>query len=149
MNLVNVSTYGVQVASDQQVPYTNGVYGVWARSDAFGSLNVGGLTVNGSAIMSQPASGSAMRNQSGGSPLPQFAFNFIPAPVLTPTVAGNIFQCSWPATYLGWTLQTRTNTSGAGASSDWIDVSGSTATNQFSMNLDNNSGSVLFRLINL
>src|ERR1035438_4435074 len=62
MNLVNISTYGVQVRPYHSAsPYVNGVYGVWARSDAFGSLNVGGLTVNGAAITSMPASGSDMK----------------------------------------------------------------------------------------
>jgi len=71
MNLVNISTYGVQVAASV-APAANGVYGVWARSDAVGSLNVEGLTVNGAPITSMPASGTAVVNQSAN-----FTFNFV------------------------------------------------------------------------
>src|SRR5208283_5331044 len=63
MNIVNISTYGVGV---------KGVDGVWAKNDAVGSLNVSGLTVNGTAITSMPASGTAVVNQSAN-----FTFNFV------------------------------------------------------------------------
>jgi hypothetical protein len=152
MNLVNISTYGVQVRPYQSAipgPAVNGVYGVWARSDAYGSLNVGGLTINGAAITSMPASGSDMSNQSSGSPVQHFAFNFIPAPSLTSVTSGNILQLSWPTSYIGWSLQAQTNMPGGGISPNWSVVSGSTATNQLSTTLDNTTGSVYFRLINL
>jgi len=63
MNVVSISNYGVGV---------KGVDGVWAKNDAVGSLNVGGLTVNGTAITSMPASGTAVVNQSAN-----FTFNFV------------------------------------------------------------------------
>ena len=63
MNVVNISNYGVGV---------KGVDGVWAKNDAVGSLNVAGLTVNGTAITSMPASGTAVVNQSAN-----FTFNFV------------------------------------------------------------------------
>jgi hypothetical protein len=150
MNLVNISTYGVQVRPYHSAsPYVNGVYGVWARSDAFGSLNVGGLTVNGAAITSMPASGSDMKNQSSGSPVQQFVFNFIPAPSITAAAAGSVLQLSWPTNYIGWTLQAQTNASGVGISNNWSTVSGSTTTNRLSTPMGNTNESVFFRLINL
>jgi hypothetical protein len=149
MNLVNISTYGVQVPPYQPAPYVNGVYGVWVRSDAYGSLTVDALTVNGAAITSMPTSGSAMSNQSSGSPVQNFAFNFIPAPIITPAASGNVLQLSWPANYLGWTLQAQTNEPGVGVGSNWGIVSGSTNTNQFFFPMDNTFGSVFFRLIDL
>jgi hypothetical protein len=152
MNLVNISGYGAQVRPYQSAspgPTINGVYGVWARSDAVGSLNVGGLTINGASITSMPASGSDMSNQSSGVPVQNFAFNFIPAPSLIFAVAGNMLQLSWPSSYLGWTLQVQTNAPGGGLSPNWGVISSSTATNQFSTTLDNTTGSVYFRLINL
>jgi hypothetical protein len=152
MNLVNISNYGVQVRSYQSAipgPAVNGVYGVWARSDADGELNVGGLTINGTSMTSMPVSGSDMSNQSGGLPVQRFTFNFIPAPSLMSAVAGNTLQLSWPASYLGWTLQVQTNVPGGGFSPNWGIVSGSTTTNQLSTTLDNTTGSVYFRLINL
>ncbi len=148
MNIVNISTYGVQVSPYQASPYTNGVYGVWARSDAYGGLNVEALTVNGSPLTSMPASGSAMSNQSSGSPQ-NFTFNFMPAPTITPAISGNIVQLSWPAAYIGWTLQAQTNVPDSGIGVNWDIVSGSTATNQFFIPVDNTIGSSFYRLIDL
>ncbi|HUA67028.1 MAG TPA: glycosyl hydrolase family 28-related protein, partial [Candidatus Saccharimonadales bacterium] len=149
MNLVNISTYGVQVPPYQLSPYVDGVYGVWARNDAFGSLNVDALTINGMPIKSMPTSGSQMSNQSSGSLTQNFAFNFIPVPTITPTISGNVLQLSWPANYIGWTLQSQTNPPGTGIGTVWGIVSGSATTNQFSAPLDNSSGSTFFRLIDL
>jgi len=140
MNLVNISNYGVQVA---------GVYGVWAGpwkgNNVAGSMNVEGLTVNGNAITSMPASGSDVVNQTPST----FTFNFVPAPVITPVASGNILQLLWPANYTGWTLQAQTNAPGDGISTNWGIVSGSTTTNQFSSPVDNTVGSEFFRLIDL
>jgi len=137
MNVVNISTYGVGV---------NGVYGMWSGNwsgyYATGSLNVESLTVNGTAITSMPVSGTAVVNQS-----PHFAFNFIPAPTITAAASGNVLQLSWPANYLGWTLQAQTNALNIGTSSNWNTVSGSTATNQVSVPMNNTTGSAFFRLI--
>jgi hypothetical protein len=138
MNLVNISTYSTQVFEDD--------YGVWARSDAYGSLNVSGLTVNGTALTSIPASGAEMANQSSGTPQ-QFTFNFLPEPVLASAVSGSSLQLSWPANYMGWTLQCQTNFSGGGMGANWCAVAGSTTTNQISMPLTNPGANVFFRLI--
>ncbi|MGH7975030.1 MAG: glycosyl hydrolase family 28-related protein [Limisphaerales bacterium] len=139
MNPVNIFNYGLQVA---------GVYGIWAGpwngNDVAGSINIEGLTVNGNAITSMPVSGTAVVNQS-----PNFTFNFIPAPTITPTMSGDVLQLSWLANYTGWTLQAQTNEPGDGISPNWSIVSGSTTTNQFSTTLDNNTGSMFFRLIDL
>jgi Alpha-1,3-glucanase catalytic domain D1/Alpha-1,3-glucanase catalytic domain D2 len=146
MNLVNISTYGVQVPPYQASPYTNGVYAVWARNDAYGSLKVEGLTINNTPLMSMPVSGSALGNQSGGSPQ-HFAFDFLPAPTITSSASGNSLQLSWPAIYTGWTLQAQTNASDTGLGANWGTLSGSTAGNQITIPLDNTVGSVFFRLI--
>jgi hypothetical protein len=148
MNLINIATYGVQVRPYRASPYVNGVYGVWARSDAFGSLKVGGLTVNGSNMTAMPASGSDLANQSSGSPVQNFAFVFLPAPFLAWVASANVLQLSWPTNYTGWTLLAQTNTSGLGLGPNWNTVSGSTATNRVSLPWDNTAGSVFFRLIN-
>lgn len=148
MNLINISTYGVQVPPYQASPYTNGVYGVWARSDAYGSLNIEGLTINGTSITTLPALGSALSNQSSGSPQ-HFAFNFLPVPTITSSASGNSLQLSWPAIYTGWTLQVQTNAPGAGIGLNWDNVSGSAAGNQISIPVDDTVGSVFFRLIDL
>jgi len=46
-------------------------------------------------------------------------------------------------------LQAQTNAPGVGIGPNWGIVSGSTTTNQFSTILDNTTGSVFFRLIDL
>jgi hypothetical protein len=140
MNLVNISNYGVQVA---------GVYGVWAGpwngNNVAGSMNIEGLTVNGNAITSMPASGTDVVNQTPST----FTFNFVPAPVITPAASGNVLQLLWPVNYTGWTLQAQTNAPGIGISTNWGIVSGSATTNQFSTPVDNTVGSEFFRLIDL
>ena len=145
INLVNVSTYGMQVPPFQISPFTNGVYGVLAVTNAYGSLNVEALTVNDTPVTSMPGSGSALTNQSTGSPQ-HFAFNFIPLPIITPVVSGTVLQLSWPSAYTGWTLLSQTNAPGDGINSSWGVVSGSTSTNQFSIPLDITTGSMFFRL---
>ena len=138
MNLVNISNYGVQVA---------GVYGVWAGlwngHSVASSMNIEGLTANGTAITSMPASGTDVVNQVPST----FTFNFIPAPNITPVVSGNVLQLSWPAAYLGWTLQSQTNAPGFGLGPGWGIVSGSAGTNQFSTPMDTATGNAFFRLI--
>ena len=135
MNLVNISNYGLQVA---------GVYGVWAGpwkgNNVAGSMNIEGLTVNGNAITSMPASGTDVVNQT---PL-TFTFNFIPAPTITPVESGNNLQLLWPANYIGWTLQAQTNAPGGGIGTNWGIVSGSTTTNQFSITPDTTTWERIF-----
>jgi hypothetical protein len=146
MNLINVSGYGTQVAPFQQSPYVNGIYGVWARSDANGALNVDNLAVNGSPVMTMPAAGSTMANQSSGSPQ-DFAFNFLPTPTLSMQSTSGSLKLSWPANYIGWTLQAQTNSSGSGGiNGNWTSISSSTTTNQIFIPVNNTNGSVFFRL---
>ena len=48
------------------------------------------------------------------------------------SLSGSTLTISWPATHLGWLLQSQTNTLGAGLKTNWVDVAGSsgvTATN--------------------
>jgi hypothetical protein len=139
MNVVNISNYGVQV---------DGVYGVWAGPwnghNIVGSLNVSGLTVNGMAITSMPESGTAVVNQSA-----PFTFNFLPAPTITASLSGNVLQLSWPANYIGWTLQAQTNAPGVGIGTNWGTVSGSITTNQIFIPIDPTTGSMFLQLIDL
>lgn len=53
---------------------------------------------------------------------------------------------TWPLTHLGWTLQAQTNSSAAGLANNWLDVPGSTTTNQISVPLIPANASVFFRL---
>ncbi|HMD53758.1 MAG TPA: hypothetical protein VKJ65_04330, partial [Phycisphaerae bacterium] len=140
MNVVNISNYGVQV---------DGVYGVWAGPwngyNIAGSLNVSGLTVNGTAITSMPESGTAVVNQSAST----FTFNFIPAPTITAAASDSALQLSWPANYIGWTLQAQTNAPGVGIGTNWGTISGSNTTNQIFIPIDPTTGSMFLQLIDL
>ena len=57
------------------------------------------------------------------------------------------FQFNWPADHTGWRLQAQTNAPGAGLSTNWVTVSGSTATNAIAVPVGNTNGSVFFRLV--
>jgi hypothetical protein len=56
-------------------------------------------------------------------------------------------KLSWPANYIGWTLQAQTNSSGSGGiNGNWTSISSSTTTNQIFIPVNNTNGSVFFRL---
>jgi hypothetical protein len=44
---------------------------------------------------------------------------------LSYTAGGGTLSLSWPATHLGWILQSQTNAASTGLSSNWTDVTGS------------------------
>src|SRR5207244_773026 len=50
-------------------------------------------------------------------------------PSLIATANGNRFDVSWPAGYVGWQLQTQTNSLGVGLGTNWVAVAGSLTTN--------------------
>jgi autotransporter-associated beta strand protein len=70
------------------------------------------------------------------------------APVnMTNLVTGSTLTLSWPADHIGWRLQAQTNAATAGLGTNWVDVIGSTATNQMSFTIDPASTTVFFRII--
>ncbi len=54
---------------------------------------------------------------------------------------------AWPATHIGWSLQTQTNALTIGLSNNWTTVPGSDSTNAASFLLDTSANSVFFRLV--
>jgi fibronectin-binding autotransporter adhesin len=67
-----------------------------------------------------------------------------PPPVQV-TVSGNTLTLGWP-TNLGWVLQSQTNDSSVGLSTNWVDVAGTdTRTNEV-ITIDPNSPAVFYRL---
>ena len=56
-------------------------------------------------------------------------------------------ELSWPADHTGWRLQAQTNTLAPGLGTNWVDVPGSTSTNQLSLPLDSANPSVFYRLV--
>ncbi len=63
------------------------------------------------------------------------------------SVSGNTLTLSWPADYIGWTLQTQTNPLSVGLSTNWVPVAGSATTNQMQIPMDASNGSVFFQLV--
>ena len=61
---------------------------------------------------------------------------------------GNQLTLSWPADHTGWRLQAQTNNPpGAGLTTNWADVPGSTAVNSMSFTINPTKGSVFFRMV--
>jgi hypothetical protein len=61
--------------------------------------------------------------------------------------AGNgQMQLSWPQDHAGWQLQIQTNSATVGLGTNWVNVPGSTATNQIFIPINPNNGSVFLRL---
>jgi hypothetical protein len=54
---------------------------------------------------------------------------------------------SWPVDHLGWRLQTQTNDFLTGLGTNWLDVPGSTLTNQMDFLMDATLGNVFYRMI--
>jgi len=72
-----------------------------------------------------------------------------PPPILLATLASgsNALNLSWPIANKGWLLQSQTNASNVGLSTNWQAVAGSTATNQMAVPLSMTNGCVFYRLI--
>jgi autotransporter-associated beta strand protein len=62
-------------------------------------------------------------------------------------VTGNQLSLSWPANYIGWRLQAQTNSSNSGLSTNWVNVPGSSVTNQVFLPINKTAGSVFYRMV--
>lgn len=62
------------------------------------------------------------------------------------TVSGNTLTLSWPASHIGWTLQTQTNQLNTGVSATWFNVPGSTTTNSMTFPVNPVNPTVFYRL---
>ncbi|HUA65886.1 MAG TPA: LamG-like jellyroll fold domain-containing protein [Alphaproteobacteria bacterium] len=63
------------------------------------------------------------------------------------SLANNQLTLSWPADHTGWQLQVQTNSLAVGISTNWVNVAGSTTTNQVIVPLNLTNGSVFYRLM--
>lgn len=61
-------------------------------------------------------------------------------------LSANQLHLSWPVTHRGWRLEAQTNALAAGLGTNWVTVTGSTATNQMFLPVSVSSPSVFFRL---
>ena len=62
------------------------------------------------------------------------------------SLSGNQLALSWPASYLGWTLQSQTNSLAVGLSDNWHDVPGTAAVTNYSVTVDSTLPAVFYRL---
>jgi hypothetical protein len=70
------------------------------------------------------------------------------APVaLTVTANAGTLNLAWPASQIGWTLESQTNSLSVGLGTNWVAVAGSTTTNQLSLPVNPTNGAVFFRLV--
>jgi cellulose 1,4-beta-cellobiosidase len=88
---------------------------------------------------------------SGGESSNSLQASAVVLPSLVPTnivvQAGNgQMQLSWPQDHAGWQLQIQTNSATVGLGTNWVNVPGSTATNQIFIPINPNNGSVFLRL---
>ena len=84
------------------------------------AVNQAGESANSAPVIAQPVS-------------------LVP-PVLEYSVVGSQIQLSWPPDHLGWRLQIQTNQLPAGLGTNWVDVPGSTLTNQADVPIDQIEG---------
>lgn len=63
------------------------------------------------------------------------------------STTNNILTLSWPADHIGWTLQAQTNSLDVGIGTNWVNVAGSSATNQVVIPVDLSNGCVFYRLV--
>jgi len=95
-----------------------------------------------------------------GSPGPGLAYSFHPTngtlmvvsvTAANPTnmsysVSGSFLTISWPAAYLGWILQSQTNTLAAGLTTNWVDIAGSSSNTQALLQMNAANSDRFFRL---
>jgi Concanavalin A-like lectin/glucanases superfamily/Immunoglobulin I-set domain len=80
--------------------------------------------------------------QAGSAP----AVNTNPTNIIS-TVSGNQLTLTWPADHIGWELQVQTNNLSKGLGTNWVNVSGSTTTDQVSIPMNPTNGCVFYRLV--
>jgi autotransporter-associated beta strand protein len=122
--------------------------GTITTSDTFAIFGVSGSsTGNFTNLLGSPGPGLAWRfNPTNGvlSVVTGIASN--PTNLAVSVSGGNI-NLSWPADHTGWTLQAQTNNLSAGLGTNWVDVAGSTTTNQVVIPINPTNPSVFYRLI--
>jgi len=62
------------------------------------------------------------------------------------SVSGSFLTISWPAAYLGWILQSQTNTLAAGLTTNWVDIAGSSSNTQALLQMNAANSDRFFRL---
>ena len=121
--------------------------GATLKLDFFGTNVVRGLVLNG---VSKPAgvynNGTDPSFLTGTGNLQVQPISLVPTNIISAFDGANL-TLTWPADYIGWRLQSQTNSLATGLGTNWVDESGSTTTNQVIIPVDAANGSVFFRMI--
>ncbi len=143
---------------------TNDVINVVGANNYAGTLqlsNIGVTALTNGASFKLFNNGSYSGNFTtiSGSPGTGLAWSFNPAtgvasvvstapsnPPISVSVSGTQLTLSWPAAYLGYTLQAQTNTIARGLWTNWVDVAGSSSSTQSVMTINRTNGAVFYRL---
>jgi regulation of enolase protein 1 (concanavalin A-like superfamily) len=72
--------------------------------------------------------------------------SFIPVEFSFATTPGQL-QLIWPQDHTGWQLQSQTNDFSAGLGTNWVNIDGSTQTNQMTFPVSVTNGAVFFRMV--
>lgn len=62
-------------------------------------------------------------------------------------ITNNQLYLTWPTDHTGWQLQAQTNNLSAGLGTNWVNVTGTTGTNQLVIPISLTNGSVFYRLV--
>ena len=73
-------------------------------------------------------------------------FGVTASAALMTQMSNGVLTLTWPADRTGWHLQVQTNNMNQGLGANWVDVAGSTTTNQMSIPIDPGNGSGFYRL---
>ena len=74
------------------------------------------------------------------------AINTSPTNIVFAATNNNLYL-TWPTDHVGWQLQAQTNSLSVGLGTNWVNVTGSAATNQVIVPVNPGNGSVFYRLI--
>ena len=119
-----------------------GVYPLIKYGSLSGSFTLATTPTNFVATLTNDVSNGwiALKVSSAFSPV-----NLTPTNIVA-TVTGNQMTLSWPSDHTGWTLQVQTNSLATGLGTNWVNVAGSTTTNQVSTTINPANGTVFYRL---
>jgi autotransporter-associated beta strand protein len=127
--------------------YATNLAGTPALGDSYAVFSATAHVGNFSGISGSPGNGLAWFFTNGVLSVVTGVANY--STNLTATVSGSTLSLSWPATHLGWILQSQTNTLGVGLTTPtntWFDVSGSSAVTSQNITINPANPTVFFRL---
>ncbi|HEX3628028.1 MAG TPA: LamG-like jellyroll fold domain-containing protein [Verrucomicrobiae bacterium] len=118
---------------------------VGARQDFrdFLSGGIAELIVVGQALSSSDV--ASMESYLGAEYNLPLGISLIRTNIVT-SVANNQLTLSWPKDHQGWQLQAQTNDASVGLSTNWVNVAGTTGTNQVVIPINLTNGTVFYRL---